>query len=105
MSFVSFSVSFRFYFLFLTCVSSFGYWKKDGDDSKTFMEDKLIQLKAESTGSPRADLGALNDLESEIKGHRSSLDRLIASGDEMVEQGHFAGGEIKALCFSLVLCS
>ena len=36
------------------------------------------------------------DLESEVNGHRNSLDRLIASGNEMAEQGHFAGTEIKA---------
>ena len=63
------------------------------------MEDKLIQAKAETTGSPKADQVALNDLESEVKGHRKSLDRLIACGNEMIEQGHFAGAEIKALFF------
>ena len=37
----------------------FGHWKKDADDSKKFLEDKLIAAKGETSGNPKADLSAL----------------------------------------------
>ena len=39
--------------------SRFGHWKKDADDSKKFLEDKLIAAKGETSGNPKADLSAL----------------------------------------------
>ena len=43
-------------------LSRFGHWKKDADDSKKFLEDKLIAAKGETSGNPKADLSALGSV-------------------------------------------
>ena len=40
----------------------FGYWKKQSDDSKKFLEDKLISAKAEPSGNPKSGSSCLSDL-------------------------------------------
>ena len=59
------------------------------------MEDKIIFAKAETSGSTTADLVALNDLESEINSNKKSLERLVNSGNEMIQDDHYAKTDIQ----------
>ena len=59
------------------------------------MEDKIIFAKAETSGSTSADLIALNDLESEINSNKKSLERLVNSGNEMIQDDHYAKTDIQ----------
>ena len=76
-------------------IFSFGYWNKDAEEIKKFLEDKIIFAKAETSGSTSADLIALNDLESEINSNKKSLERLVNSGNEMIQDDHYAKTDIQ----------
>ena len=72
----------------------FGYWRKDSEDYKKLLQEKLILARADYVGSAAVGLQELGELESDTAANAKGLERLENSGDEMIGEGHFAAAEI-----------
>lgn len=75
----------------------FGYWRKDAEDFKKFLQEKLILARAEHVGAATTGLQELAEFESDFLANKKSLERLETSGKEMIEEEHFASGEISRM--------
>ena len=75
----------------------FGYWRKDAEDFKKFLQEKLILARAEHVGAAATGLQELAEFESDFLANKKSLERLETSGKEMIDEEHFASGEISRM--------